>query len=386
MLHQSAVMSSTGERTTRAFVLDKPGEPVGVEDLELDGPRSGEVLVRMAASGVCHSDLHHANGDWGDDGPLVLGHEGAGFVEAVGPDVAGLHPGQLVALNWFYPCLACEACRSGAPWRCTGTRSLQHRLPDGRTPLHRRDGSEVLPLLAIGTFSERCVVAAQAAIAMPPDVAPDVAALIGCGVTTGVMAVLKTAEVQPGSSVVVIGLGGVGLSVVMGSVVAGAATIVAVDRVDGKLARALELGATHPVKASDDRRATLSAIREAADGGARYAFEAIGLPATLELAIDSLRHGGTAVAVGIPPFGARASFDVGKLVDRSITIVGSNYGWSDPAVDFPRLAELHLAGRLPVDRLVEERIGLGDVGRALDALARGEGLRRVVVFEGASGS
>jgi S-(hydroxymethyl)glutathione dehydrogenase/alcohol dehydrogenase len=137
------------------------------------------------------------------------------------------------------------------------------------------------------------------------------------------------------------------------------------------------------VKATDDREKTLADIKEATGGGARYAFEAIGLPATLELAVETLRHGGTAVAVGIPPFGARASFDVGVLVDKSATIVGSNYGWSNPAVDFPRLAQLHLAGKLPVDRLIEERIGLGDVGSALDALARGEGLRRVIVFEGA---
>jgi Zn-dependent alcohol dehydrogenase len=375
-------MDPSTRRTTRAVVLDKPGEPVRVEDLELDGPRAGEVLVRIAASGVCHSDLHHANGDWGDDGPMVLGHEGAGYIEEVGAGVEGLRAGELVALNWYYPCLLCEACRSEAPWRCTGTRSLQNRLPDGRTPLHRLDGTEVVPLLAIGTLSERCIVAAQAAVAMPADVAPEVAALIGCGVTTGVMAVLRTADVQPGSSVLVIGLGGVGLSVVMGAVVAGAGTIVAVDRAQDKLARARELGATHVVEAAEDREATLATIREATGGGAQYAFEAIGLPATLELAVDALRHGGTAVAVGIPPFGARASFDVGVLVDKSATIVGSNYGWSNPAVDFPHLAELQLAGRLPVDRLIEERIGLEDVGRALDALARGEGLRRVVMFEG----
>ena len=382
-MHQSAIMHATEVRTTRAVVLGKPGAPVHVEELELDGPRAGEVLVRIAASGVCHSDLHHANGDWGDDGPLVLGHEGAGFVEQAGPGVESHRPGEFVALNWYYPCLACEACRSDEPWRCTGTRSLQHRLPDGRTPLHRADGTDVLPLLSIGTFSERCVVAAQAAVAMPSAVAPEVAALIGCGVTTGVMAVLRTADVQPGSSVVVVGLGGVGMSIVMGAVVAGAGTIVAVDRIDEKLARAREFGATHTVMATDDRDEVLAAIDRATAGGAQYAFEAIGLPATLELAVETLRHGGTAVAVGIPPFGARASFDVGVLVDKSATIRGSNYGWSNPAVDFAHLAELHLAGKLPVDRLIEERIGLDDVGRALDALDRGEGLRRVVVFEGA---
>ncbi|HEY7400850.1 MAG TPA: zinc-binding dehydrogenase [Actinomycetota bacterium] len=370
-----------GTRTTRAVVLERPNVPVRVEELRLEGPLAGEVLVRMLASGVCHSDLHHANGDWGDPGPLVLGHEGAGVVEEVGPRVDGLRAGQLVALSWYYPCGKCGACAEDAPWRCTGTRSLQHRLPDGRTPLRRPEGTEILPLLAIGTFAEFAVVPAQAAISMPPGTPVEVAALIGCGVTTGVMAALRTAQVRPGSSVVVIGLGGVGLSAVMGAAVAGAGAIVAVDRVDEKLARAREFGATDVVASTDDREATLAAIREAAGGGAHFAFEAIGLPATLELAIDALRHGGTAVAVGIPPFGARASFDVGVLVDRSATIVGSNYGWSNPALDFPRLAELYLEGKLPIDRLIEERIGLDGVGDALDALARGEGLRRVVVFE-----
>jgi S-(hydroxymethyl)glutathione dehydrogenase/alcohol dehydrogenase len=373
-------MSETGSRTTRALVLETPGEPMRIEELRLDGPREGEVLIRMAASGVRHSDLHHQNGDWGDPGPIVLGHEGAGYVEEVGAGVTDLRPGTLVALSWHYPCLACDACRTDRPWLCTASRSLDHRLPDGRTPLRRPDGSEVLPLLAIGTFAERAVVPAQAAIAVPDDLPIEVAALIGCGVTTGVMAALNTADVQADEPAAVIGLGGVGLSVVLGAVVAGAAPIVAVDRVAAKLAVARELGATHTVLAGEDRRATLAAITLATGGGAQYAFEAIGLPATLELAVDAVRPGGTVVAVGIPPFGDRASFDVGELVDRSITIVGSNYGWSNPAIDFPRLAGLFREGRLPIDRLIEERIGLEDVERALAALERGEGLRRVVIF------
>jgi S-(hydroxymethyl)glutathione dehydrogenase/alcohol dehydrogenase len=194
------------------------------------------------------------------------------------------------------------------------------------------------------------------------------------------MAVLRAAAVPEGASVAVIGLGGVGLSVVMGAVVAGAATIVAVDRVPEKIERARELGATHGVLASDDLLRTAAGIREAAGGPPAFAFEAIGLTDTIELAIDVVGAGGTALVVGITPHGHRASFDVGSLVDRSARIVGCNYGWSIPSEDFPRLAELALEGRLPVARVIEERIGLHEVDAALEALRAGRGLRRVIVF------
>jgi Zn-dependent alcohol dehydrogenase len=194
------------------------------------------------------------------------------------------------------------------------------------------------------------------------------------------MSVLRAGAVAPGSSVAVIGLGGVGLSAVLGSVLAKAATIVAVDRVEEKLVRARELGATAAVLATDDAKATRKAIRDEAGGRPEFALDCIGLPATAELAIDVVGPGGTAVLVGIPALGKRASFDVGHLIDRSVRIVGANYGWAIPEEDFPRLAGLYLEGRLPIDRMIEERIDLGDVNDALDALRRGEGLRRVVLF------
>ena len=346
---------------------------------ELADPGPGQVLVRTAASGVCRSDLHQADGDWGDPGPIVLGHECAGFVEELGPGVEGVRPGDLVALNWFCACEACASCLAGRPWSCTGTLALDNRLPDGSTPLRRSDGSDVLPMLAVGAFAEAAVVASQAAVPMSEGISPEVAALIGCGVTTGVMAVLRTAEVPPGATVTVIGLGGVGLSCVMGAVVAGASEIVAVDRVPAKLERAEQLGATRTILADDEAR-TRSQIADATGGGPAYAFEAIGLTSTIELAIDVLAPGGTAVIVGITPHGHRASFDTATLVDKSARIVGSNYGWSIPSEDFPRLARLVLDGRLPVDRLIEGRIGLEGVNAALDALRLGEGLRRVIVF------
>jgi S-(hydroxymethyl)glutathione dehydrogenase/alcohol dehydrogenase len=362
----------------RAVVLEQPGQATRVEDLVLGEPRAGEVLVRIAASGVCHSDLHVRDAEWERPGPIVLGHEGAGFVEAVGPGVTTPRLGDLVALSWYYPCLRCASCQAGRQWLCSDSRALDHRLPDGTTRLSRPDGTEVMSYLAIGTFAERTVVAADAAIPMPAGVSPEVAALIGCAVTTGVGAVLKTAQVEAGSSVAVIGLGGVGLSVIMGAVLAGAGRIVAMDRVAAKLERARDLGATDVVLAAEPEP-TLAAIRAATGGGPDYAFEAIGLAATIELSIACLRPGGTAVLVGLTRFGARASFEAFPFVDGSRRILGSNYGFAVAATDFPRYAELHLAGRLPIDRLIDARIGIDDVENAFDRMRHGEGVRSVIV-------
>jgi S-(hydroxymethyl)glutathione dehydrogenase/alcohol dehydrogenase len=230
----------------RAAVIERAGAPVRIEELSLDGPREGEVQVRMLGSGVCHSDLHVRDGDWERPGPIVLGHEGAGVVEAVGPGVDVPHVGDLVALSWYAPCLVCRECEAGRQWLCTGSPSLRHRMNDGTTRLHRGDGSDVLAYLSIGTFAEAQVVPATAAVTMPDGITPETAALIGCCVSTGVGAALKTAALRAGATVVVFGLGGVGLSVLMGARIAQAGKIVAVDRVQAKLDLATELGATPP--------------------------------------------------------------------------------------------------------------------------------------------
>jgi S-(hydroxymethyl)glutathione dehydrogenase/alcohol dehydrogenase len=253
-------------------------------------------------------------------------------------------------------------------------------LPDGTTPLHRADGTDVLPYLAIGTFAEQAVVAASAAVKIPSNVPPEVAALIGCCVSTGVGAVLKTAAVPEGATVCVIGLGGVGLSVVMGAVIAGARQIVAVDRVAEKLDLARDLGATDTIMAGDDGAATIDAIRSSSHGGPDFCFEAIGLPETVEQAIRVLPPGGAAVLVGLTPFGKRASFEVFPLVDGSRRILGSNYGAAVAAVDFPRYADLFVGGQLPIDRLVTGRISLDGLEAAFDAMRRGEGVRSVIEF------
>lgn len=367
-------------RTVRAAVLERAGEPLRIEELTLPEPGPGQVLVRIAASGVCHSDLHQALGDWGETGPVVLGHEGAGHVETVGPGVEGLRPGQLVALNWFAPCDACPSCRAGRPWTCTGTRVLEDRLPDGSRPFRRADGAEVASQLGLGTFAEAAVVGARAAVPVPPETPPEVAALIGCGVTTGAMSVLRAGAVAAGQSVVVIGLGGVGLSAVMGAVVAGASPIVGVDVSAEKLARAADFGVTHAVPAEGEPAEVVARVRDAIGRDPEHVVVAVGSAGAVELGIELVGHGGTVLVVGIPPHGHRASFDVPTLVDRSARIVGVNYGWSIPDEDFPRLAGLALEGRLPVERLIEERIRLEEAQAALDALRAGSGLRRVIVF------
>jgi S-(hydroxymethyl)glutathione dehydrogenase / alcohol dehydrogenase len=367
-------------RTVRAAVLDAPGQPPRIERLLLNRPGSGEVLVRLEASGVCHSDLHQAKGDWGETGPLVLGHEGAGVVEEAGPGVDPALLGRRVVLNWYAPCLSCASCQSGRQWECSGTTALSNRLPDGTSRLRRKDGTEVLPFLGVGTFAEAAVVPAVAAVPIDQEIDPAVAALIGCCVSTGVGAVLKTARVPPGAAVVVYGLGGVGLSIVMGAVLAGATTIVAVDRSRDKLERAARVGATTGIVAGEDDGETAESVRKAAGGGADFAFEAIGLRSTIELTLQSVRAGGAAVLVGMTPLGVRASFDAFDAVDRSLRILGSNYGFTAGSLDFPRYAGLHVAGRLPIDQLIERRIRLEDVEAALDALRRGEGARRVIVY------
>jgi S-(hydroxymethyl)glutathione dehydrogenase/alcohol dehydrogenase len=363
----------------RAVVLDRPGFPTTVEDLGLREVRPGEVAVRIAASGVCHSDLHVRDGDWERPGPIILGHEGAGWVEAVGPGVGSTQIGDLVALSWYYPCLRCRHCQDGRQWLCTESGSLRHRSLDGTTVASRADGTDLVSYLAIGTMAERTVVPAQAAVTLPSSVPPEVAALIGCCVSTGVGAVLKTALVPEGASVCVIGLGGVGQSIVMGAVLAGASRIVAVDRVESRLDLARDLGATDTILAADDPAVTNKAIRRTTRGGPDYAFEAIGLPATVEQAIEVTPPGAVTVLVGLTAFGKRASFDVFRFVDGSRRILGSNYGAAVAAVDFPRYAELFLGGRLPIERLITHRIGLEGVEDAFEAMRRGEGLRQVIV-------
>jgi len=365
----------------RAAVIERTGEPTRIETLSVGEPRAGEVLVRMSAAGVCHSDLHVRDGDWPRPGPIALGHEGAGVVEAVGAGVDESLRGRTVALSWYVPCLRCRACQSGRQWACSGSSSLRHAMPDGTSRFKRPDGSAVLPYCGIATFASWSVVPVDAAIPMPEGVPGGVAALIGCCVSTGVGAVTKTAGVRPGETVVVIGLGGVGMSAVMGAALAGAGRVVAVDRVAAKVERARSFGATAGVVAGSDAAETAAAIRDATDGGPDHVFEAIGRVPTVELALSVLPPGGTATLVGLTPFGQRASFDVFPFVDGSRRLLGSNYGFAVAAIDFPRYGQLYLDGRLPIDRLIDRRLPLDDLEDAFDLLREGDVLRQVVIHD-----
>ena len=359
------------------MVFMGPGLPLGSETLEIEEASDDRVLVRMRASGVCHSDLHVVNGDWPTDPPVVLGHEGAGVVEAVGPAVLDVRPGDHVALSWFAPCRRCRQCVSGRAWACANTRATANALPDGSSPLHRHDGAVVWPYLGLGTFAEAVVVPESAAVPLPGDVPSPVAALIGCSVTTGVGAVLNTARVRAGDSAVVIGCGGVGQSIVLGLRLVGSDPIVAVDLSEERLALARELGATHTLAGDDPE--LVPEIRRLT-GGADHAFEAIGFSGTIELLPELLVPGGTAVVVGMPALGVRAAFSPLDLADQGKRIVGCNYGSSVPAVDFPRLARLYRAGRLPLDRLIARTCDLDGVNGALEDLERAVGLRTVIEY------
>ncbi|MFH1475236.1 MAG: zinc-binding dehydrogenase [Chloroflexota bacterium] len=368
----------------RAAVFLGTAAGLRVEELLLDPPGPREVRVRMLASGVCHSDLHVLDGDWERPAPVAMGHEGAGIVEALGGGV-GTHTGDpavgdLVVLAWTAPCGACPACARGEGFLCADPRGAGHRRAAAEVRLRRPDGTPVGVYSGIGTMATHQVVAAEAAIPVDPALPAEEAALIGCAVATGVGAVMRTAGVRKGETVVVIGLGGVGLSVVMGAVLAGAARVVAVDRVTAKLELARTLGATDVVLAGDGS-ATRGALLRLLPDGADHALEAIGLAVTAELALDVVRPGGTVTLVGMTPQGVRAGVDVYAFVERGIRLLGSNYGSAVPADVFPELARHAVAGRLPVGRLIEERIGLDDLLPAFEALRRGDGARRVVVFD-----
>ncbi|MFF0446911.1 alcohol dehydrogenase catalytic domain-containing protein [Streptomyces sp. NPDC004609] len=367
--------AADGPRTTRAVVYDPSTGETRLRTLTIAAPRADQVLVRVVSSGVCHSDLHIVDGDWPTDAPLVLGHEGAGIVEAVGPDVRDVRVGDHVVLSWFAPCRRCEACAAGRAWLCTNTKAVSNTLPDGSTPLSDENGDPVLPFLGVGAFSEYAVVPETAAIPVDANVPFNVGALVGCAVTTGVGAAVHTAKVQPGESAVVIGCGGVGQAVVLGLRLVGAHPIIAVDLSPERLESARELGATHTLRGDDPE---LTAKIHEITAGAHHAFEAIGRPATIESLPGLLRAGGQAVLVGMTAIGTKVSIDPFDLADQGKSILGCNYGSSVPAVDFPRLAALHQSGRLPLDRLVGTEGTLADIHRAFTDLRTGVGLRTIL--------
>jgi len=372
------------ERNTieiRASVLHEARRPLRVETVLLDPPSRGEVRVRLAAAGVCHSDLHLAEGHLGEGRwPTVLGHEGAGVVTDVGEGVSNVAPGDRVALCFLPACGACRRCREGRRNLCErgSGPSFAGTMPDGGYRLHRADGEPLKHFLGIACFAEQCVVPAASAVPLPPSLPLWAASLIGCGVVTGFGAVRNAARVSPGESVCVVGCGGVGLNVVAAARLAGADPIVAVDLRPEKLELALARGATAAVDGSGDDPA--AAVRRLTDGGADHAFEVVGRAESIRLAWDVLRDGGTAVVVGLAPVGVEASVPaIDFLSEKSLR--GSFYGSGDPAAEIGELAAVVARGELDVADVVTHMTDLEGIEEAFERLRRGEGARTVVVLD-----
>jgi S-(hydroxymethyl)glutathione dehydrogenase / alcohol dehydrogenase len=363
-----------------AVVLREPGRPVAVETVQLEPPRRGEVLVRVAAAGVCHSDVHLADGLLGPGRwPMVLGHEGAGVVAAVGDDVAGLEPGDHVAFCFVPSCGQCHACRAGHRTLCepAGRNSVAGVLMDGTSRLRDLGGAPLQHGLMVACFAQFAVVPAGGAVPLPASLPLWQAALLGCGVVTG-MGAVNRARLRIGSTVCVIGCGGVGLQVIAGARLAGAATIVAVDRDDGKLDHALRRGATHAVNAVG--RDVVADVLAITDGGVEHAFEVVGKADTIRQAWDVLRPGGTVVVVGVAPRGVEASLPASDFLSEK-TITGSYYGSTDARLALTELAAMAVDGRLEIGDVVSDLIRLDGVEAALERLRRGEGERSVAVID-----
>jgi S-(hydroxymethyl)glutathione dehydrogenase/alcohol dehydrogenase len=365
--------------TIRAAVCFGKDAPVRVADVTLDPPREGEVRVRIAAAGVCHSDYSVVTGVMKTKFPCVLGHEGAGVVVEAGPGVVDLAVGDRVVLSWVAQCGECFYCRAGQPNLCDlgAAINLRFRMPDGSTRAHH-DGVDLQTFSALGAMAEEVVAPARSVVKLPEDAPLDKAALVGCAVLTGIGAVANTARVPEGATVAVFGVGGVGLNVVQGARLSGARTIVAVDVSPEKLAFARTFGATHVVDASQEDPAP--AIRAATEGrGADFAFEAIGRKKSIEQAYASVRRGGTCVVIGIGSRDESVETNVYMLPVLEKRLVGCWYGGADVRRDLPRLLALYREGRLKLDELVTRTYALDEINQAFADLKGSVG-RGLVVF------
>ena len=369
--------------THRAAVLPGMNEPLEVrDDVEIESPHAGEVKIRMGASGVCHSDLSIQNGTlYGGPAPLVCGHEGAGVVEEVGEGVTGVQPGDHVVVSWVPQCGQCYFCEHGQPNLCEAgnTATMAGSLLDGTTRLTSQ-GAPLYQMAATGTFSEYAIIPAMSAVKIDPDIDLKVAALVGCGVLTGVGAALNTASIAKGDTVAVIGCGGVGLNVIQGARIAGAKRIIAVDMVDSKLEMARQFGATDTVNAS--KGDAVSGVMDlTGQRGADVTFEVIGLEATIQQALTMARRGGQTILVGVPPMDVMVTVPamIGLIVQEK-TVKGCWYGSSDVRRDVPRLIDLYRKGQLKLDELISRRIGVADVNDAFKAMEAGEVARSVIQY------
>ncbi len=365
----------------KAAVLNEVGKPLDIEEIELGELAPTDVLVRVHASGLCHTDLEVIDGSLAYPLPIVLGHEGAGVVEAVGADVMQVKPGEHVVCSWNPHCGHCFYCERDLPILCEPFTRWQPRgmLLDGRSRLSRR-GRQMHHFSVVSSHAQYCVVPESGAIAVPREIPFDRACLIGCGVMTGVGAATRKARVEPGASVLVLGCGAVGLNVVQGAKLAGAGLIVAADVSDAKLDRAKIFGADlHVDAAAPD---ILDRLRGVTQGrGPDYVFEAAGHPRAFRLAMEAVRPGGQVVFLGKVNVSEDVAFRWGSLMGEK-EIVRSSYGGGRPRRDFPWLAQQYLEGKLKLDELVTRRIPLEEINSGFDAIRRGETVREVVVFPG----
>lgn len=364
---------------TRAAVFYEPGRPFVVENLDLQPPAAGEVLVKVAAAGVCHSDWHLMTGATQHPTPVVPGHEGSGVVTSTGEGVTKVKVGDHVALNWAPNCGHCFYCLRDKPNLCTtyvgpvwaGT------MMDGTTRFSK-DGEPVYHFSAVACFAEQIVVPQECCVPLSSSVPLEVAALIGCAVTTGVGAVLNTARIEPGSDVAVYGAGGVGLNIIMGAKLAGARRIIAIDNQEAKGDIAQSFGATDILMNGPE---TNDAIRGLTGGrGADYVFEAIGLPAVQEQCLDAVRPGGTVVLAGVSPMGSGTDLPGAIITRQEKTVMGSYYGSANTARDFPLYADLYLNGKLDLGSLVSKRYSLDQINEAYADMLGGETARGIIVF------
>jgi S-(hydroxymethyl)mycothiol dehydrogenase len=363
---------TTMTHEVQGVVARAKGEPVSLETVLVPDPGPGEALVEVQACGVCHTDLHYREGGINDEFPFLLGHEASGVVEAVGPGVTEVEPGQFVVLNWRAVCGECRACRRGEHHHCFATHNATRKMT-------LADGTELSPALGIGAFADKTLVAAGQCTPVDPSVAPAAAGLLGCGVMAGIGAAVHTGAVQRGMSVAVFGCGGVGDAAIAGARLAGATTIVAVDLDDRKLEWATGFGATHTVNASSGD--VVEAVRAATGGlGADVCIEAVGHPEVFRQAFYARDLAGTLVQVGVPtPDMTLPDIPMIDLFGRGGALKPSWYGDCLPSRDFPMLVDLHLQGRLDLDAFVSETIALGEVEDAFGRMERGEVLRSVVV-------
>ena len=371
---KAAVLNKTGAE--RPYAVSKP---LSIEEVELDLPGYGEVLVKIRAAGLCHSDLSTINGVRPRPTPMAMGHEASGTVEELGPGVTDLKKGDNVVLTFVPSCGHCLPCAEGRPALCEPGAAANGAgtLLSGSRRLHR-NGTDIHHHLGCSAFAEYATVSRRSLVKVDPELAFDEAALFGCAVLTGVGAVLNTAKVSPGSTVAVVGLGGVGLCSILGAVVAGARKIVAVDLFDDKLELARSLGATDTFNASDPD--CITKLREATKGGVEYAFELAGSVKAMELAYKITARGGTTVTAGLPPAADTIPIPQVNLVAEERTVKGSYIGTCVPVRDLPRYVALYQQGRLPVDKLVSGRLKLEGINAAFDLLSEGKAVRQVIMF------